>query len=458
MLLQCRSFPTIIVLLQFLTPGLAQRNAASEPRLQQGAQARTDVGDLLTKYQRALSAHPNSPGLHVAIAELFFQTKQFPLAIQSYEQALRLDGSNEKAAIGLARAYREVFNYDEARRVLEAASARHPRSGAPLAELGKLDIHLQHYDQAIHELQQAVKRQPSLVETHTDLGVAYQAKGNPKEALEQFDEALRLDAASASAHYFRGLLYADSDDNQRAYEDVRKAYDLDLSSRPARALLGKVATRLGRCEEAVRVLKPLTEVTNVETENVFLLARAYQCAKQPDLAKQAQEQFERRSKQEESARTQKMDADHLAGQAAEFARKNQLEAAMELLNQALAKDPENGPSHALLAKIHFSRGNVPASRKEIEEALRSNPLNPEYLYVLGKVLEKQGDSAGALGAFQKTVLIDPRESDAYYEMSQIYARTGQRQRALDAIQTAMKISPDDPDYKKALIDLQGQKH
>jgi tetratricopeptide (TPR) repeat protein len=382
--------------------------------------------------------------------------KEFPEAIQAYQQLLKLDPASEQVAIGLSLAYQGVYNHDEARRVLQRTSVSHPHSAASLIELGRIDIQLLHYDQAIGELQEAARRDPTSAAAHLDLGIAYQSKGESEKARAQFDEAIKHDPHSALAYYFRGISYADADDNERAYTDAQKSHNLDPAAVPAKVLLAKVATRLHKCDQAVELLRPLAEAEDVEIGNIYLLSRAYQCANQPDLARQTQDEFEQRSRQAESDRTRKMDADHLAEQAEEVAQKNQLAPALALLNQALEKDPQNGPAHAELAKIEFSRGDIAKAHDEIDIALKSSPYNPDYLYVLGKVLAKQGDSKSALDAFQKTVLVDPNESDAYYEMALIHSEHGERAQAIEEMKMAVKLSPDDVDYKNALDQLQKQ--
>jgi len=378
-----------------------------------------------------------------------------PKAIAAFRSYLKLDPGNEKATLGLARAYRAVYNYDEARRLLKADSARHPKSAPALVELGTLDIHLQHYDDAIAELQTAVRREPALAEARLNLGAAYAAKGDFAKAMEQFNQAIELDPRSAAAYYFRGLAYSDRDDDAHAYEDAKKASLLDPASEQSHILLAKVAIRLGKCPEAVDILNPLAASTDAKPENIYLLSRAYRCSNQPDLAARAQQQFEMRSTQEQKAKADKMEADHLATQAGEVIRQNQLAPAIDLLNQALAKDPQNGPAKALLAKIDFSRGDLGKAHEEISIALLGNPYNPDYLYVLGKILVRQNDLPGALQAFQRTVTVDPQESDAYYEISQIYLQMRDRKQAIEAIKEAIKLSPDDNDYRQALKQLLG---
>jgi len=384
-------------------------------------------------------------------ANSLLQSGQFPAAIEAYQQVLRIRPYDEQATLGLAAAYRGVFNYDETRRLLKNVVRRYPKNAVALVELGKLDIHLQHYDDAVEHLTQAVRRKPGLSAAHEQLGVAYQAKGGDDNALQQFNEAIRLSPNSASAHYFRGSLYADRDDYDHAYKDAQQAQNLQPNAQTG-VLLAKAETHLGKCNDAVALLKPVAEPESSDPANLYLLSVAYKCAGQPDLAQATLADFESRSKKAQETRTQTMEADHLAEQAGELARKNQLAPAMELIHQALEKDPENAPTHALLAKIEFSRGDASKASEEITRALQKDPYNPDYLYVSGKVLEKQTDANGALQAFRRTVLVNPKESDAFYEMAKIYLQQGERSQAIQALKTAVQLSPDDPEYKKALAE------
>jgi predicted Zn-dependent protease len=283
--------------------------------------------------------------------------------------------------------------------------------------------------------------------------VAYQAKGDEAQALAQLNEAIRLAPGSASSHYFRGSLYADRSDTERAYQDAKTAYQLEPDTK-TRELLAKAALHGNQCDDAIGLLQPLASSEAVDPADLYLLSRAYKCAGQDERAQEVQAAYEKRSQSVQESKTHKMQADHLAGEAGELARKNQLSPALDLLSQALAEDPENGPSLAQLAKIDFSRGKITESRQSIESALRADPYNPDYLYVLGKILVKQGELGPALDAFLKITIVNPHESDAYFEISQIYLHNGEHARAVSALRNAVKYSPDDPDYRKALSQIE----
>jgi cytochrome c-type biogenesis protein CcmH/NrfG len=54
------------------------------------------------------------------------------------------------------------------------------------------------------------------------------------------------------------------------------------------------------------------------------------------------------------------------------------------------------------------------------------------------------------------VLVNPKESDAYYEMGEIYLKLGDRNQATQALRKAVQLSPEDPEYRKALSELQAR--
>ena len=405
------------------------------------------LASTLCTSQRYLATAQN-PGNAVAL----LRSGQFPAAVEAYQKILKAEPHNESAALGLAAAYYGLYNYHQTRRVLRQAAAAHPNSAAPLVELAKLDIHLLHYDDAIAELKRTIRRNPSSAAAHEQLGVAYQSKGDEDAALLHFNRALQLAPNSASVHYFRGSLYANRNDDTRAYQNAKAAFRLEPNMQ-TRELLGKTAIRVNKCDEAVEVLASFARSQDTPPEDLYVLSRAYKCAGQSSRAQEMQEQYEKRSQQVQDAKTHKMNADHLAEKAAEAARQNQLTPALDQLQQALAEDPDNGPSLALLAKIDFSRGNPAKAQEEIDRALQGDPYNPDYLYVRGKVLEST-DPRAALKMFRETVLVNPRESDAYYEMGELYIKLGEPKRAIEALRKAVQLSPDDPDYRKALSELQ----
>jgi tetratricopeptide (TPR) repeat protein len=396
---------------------------------------------------------------------------RFADAIADYHAALRIAPRNVDAEIGLAQAYRGVRNFDAAKQTLEQARREHPKSAAPLAMLGDLDLELQTYDAAVAHLKAALALEPANVDARNRLAVAYKAKGDAAdvaEALEQIAKVLARDPRNALAIYTRAEIYADQNRDALALPDAEKVVELQPQNPRGRALLGKILVRAPagaaaeeikqRCGRAVLALEPLLNMAEApaDAETLFLLSRAYRCAGQDERAAATLEQFEKSSQNDRTTKENQMQAKHLVQQADELAMKNDFAGSLAVLQQAIAMDATYPAAYSQLAKLYYSSGEIEKASDAIGQALQRAPYHPEYLYVQGKIFEKQGKMDDALGAFQRTVLVNPKESDAYFEMGWIYQQRGDLVKARAAYAKAVEISPDDPDYKRALATLNGR--
>jgi tetratricopeptide (TPR) repeat protein len=379
---------------------------------------------------------------------------QFADAIENYREALRISPRNAGAEIGLAQAYLGVRNFDAAKQTLEEARREHPKSAAPLAMLGDLDLELQTYDAAIAQLSAALALEPGNVDARNRLAVAYKAKGGAADkanALEQTAKVLARDPQNALA-----------------LSDAEKVVELQPQNLRGRALLGKILVRAPagaapeeikqRCGRAVLALQPVVDgdaAAAADSETLFLLSRAYRCAGEDEKAAATLQEFEKSSQNDRTSKENQTQAKHLVQQADELAMKNDFAGSLAVLQQAIAMDATYPAAYSQLAKLYYSAGEIEKASDAIGQALQRAPYHPEYLYVQGKILEKQGKTDDALGAFQRTVLVNPKESDAYFEMGAIYQQRGERAKARAAYAKAVEISPDDPDYKRALAGLTG---
>jgi tetratricopeptide (TPR) repeat protein len=387
-------------------------------------------------------------------------------AIAGYDAALRISPRNLSAEIGLAQAYRGVHNYDEAKRVLERARGEHPQSAKPLAALGDLDIELQTYDAAIAHLRAALAIAPSDVESRNRLAVAYQAKGDLEKALEQVAKVLALDPKNALAYYTQAKIYSDRNQDAAALPDAMKVVELQPRNPRGRLLLGKTLLRAPqgespeqtkeRCRRAVATLEPLLEMSAEDSETLFLLSRAYECAGASEQAQKMLAAFEASSKNDRETKENQTQAKHLVQQANELALKNDFAGSLDFLQQAIAKDATYGAAYSQLAKLYYSAGDIERASEAISQALERDTYQPDFLYVQGKILEKQGKLDEALSAFERTTIVNPKESDAFFEMGVIYEERGDTEHALAAYKKAATLSPDDPEYQRALAALSGR--
>jgi tetratricopeptide (TPR) repeat protein len=392
-------------------------------------------------------------------AQTAARSGRFADAIAKYQQALEISPRNADAEVGLAQAYRAAHNYEEAKNILERSAREHPTNAVPLVVLGDLEIELQTYAAAVRHLNAALALKSADDSARMWLAVAYKSKGDVPDALAELAKVLARDPKNALAYYERAQILADRNENVAALRDAEKA--VDLQPNPAgRLLLAKVLLRpppgeaasdgVKRCARAAETIEPLMPEHASDSETLFLLSRAYQCAGQNEQAEKTLAEFEAASKNDRTTKENQTEAKHLVQQANDAALKNDYEGALGLLQQALGKDPTYAAAYSQLAKLYYSAGDVEKASDAISQALARNPYQPDFLYVQGKILEKQGELDEALAVFEQTAVVNPKEADAYFEMGAIYQQRNDREHALAAYKKAVELSPDDPDYRKAL--------
>ena len=385
----------------------------------------------------------------LAPARSLAASRQFPEAIAVYQQILVTQPANESAELELAACYRKVHNEDEARRVLQQARSEHQRSVAVAKALGNFEIEAQSYDAAIAALKAAIALAPSDLEARNYLASAYQSNGNPTRAHAQLDFVLARDPQNQLARYLRAQILADIGQDSQAAADAESVVAARPEYLPGRVLLAKVLVRLKQCARAAEVLRPSQNALQLDTQALFLLANAYECSGQAELAKSVRDEFAAASQADRTRAENETQSKHLTEQANELARQNQFPQALELLQQALDKNAQNGFAYSQQAKIFFSMHDAPHARQTIDQALALQPYQPDFLYVAGVIAENDSRIDEALAFFEKVTQVNPREADAYFEIGKIRLQQGDRRAARAAFRQAATLDPSDPEYRRA---------
>jgi len=397
---------------------------------------------------------PSPPGKDVRAAlesaRSLAKQERWPEAIELYRTALALSPRNEAAELGLSDAYRVVHNYEEARSTLLRARRRHPKSAAILVALGSLEIEAESFDAAIAALRAAAVFAPNDLKLRNLLGTAYLSKGDSAAALAQFGKALARDPANQLAHYSRAKILADLGQDEEALADAEQVLSARPEYLPGRALLARILVRLKQCTRAAELLRPAANPPALDTQSLFLLGNAFECAGQTALAASARDEFAAASQADRKHAEDETQSKHLVEQANDLARQNRFPDALRLLNQALEKNPMNGFAYSQRAKIYFSAGEPGEARQSIQRALAIQPYQPDFLYVSGVIAAQGGNQEEALAAFEKVTQINPKEADAYFEIGRIWLQRKDRAKALAAFRKASELDPDDADYKRAV--------
>jgi tetratricopeptide (TPR) repeat protein len=403
-----------------------------------------------------LSIAPLVQGLAVSPREAEFQTPslnreaRLPEAIEASQKALLSQPRNETIELSLADLYHRVHNDEQARSILQTARREHPRSLPVLRAVGILEMDAMNYDACISAFRAALAIAPSNLDIRNLLSSAYLKNGDATAALGELAAVLSHNPNDGLARFIRAGIYADSGENEKALADAEEVVAARPEYAPGRTLYAKILVRLAQCPHAVEILRATEQQPAPDADQLFLLASAYDCAGQKDLATEARADFEKISRAQHETSENRVQSLHLVEQANELAMHNQFSEAQELLRQALEKNPENAFAYSQQAKIYFSMKQPQPARAAITRALEIQPYQPDFLFVRGVIEAGEGNRKAALASFSQVTLINPKEADAYFEIGKIYMQKNDRPRALAAFRKAVELSPDDADYRQAV--------
>jgi Flp pilus assembly protein TadD len=399
---------------------------------------------LLMKGQPAPPRGPESP------AHSLNREVSLPAAIEAAQKALLHQPRNLTIELSLADLYRRVHNEEQARAILQTARRQHPRSLPVLRAIGILEMDTLNYNASISAFRAALNIAPANPDIKNLLATAYLKNGDAAAALAELNAVLSRNPHDGLARFIRAGIYADAGENEKALLDAEKVVAARPQYQPGRTLYAKILVRLSQCPRAVEILRDMQDQPAPDADQLFLLASAYDCVGQKDLASATRAEFEKVSRAQHEASENRVQSLHLVEQANELAMHNQFSEAQDLLQQALEKNPENAFAYSQQAKIYFSMKQPQQARAAITKALEIQPDHPDFLFVRGVLETGEGNLDSALASFNAVTLINPKEADAYFEIGKLYLQKNDRPRALAAFRKATELAPDDSDYRQAL--------
>jgi tetratricopeptide (TPR) repeat protein len=115
-----------------------------------------------------------------------------------------------------------------------------------------------------------------------------------------------------------------------------------------------------------------------------------------------------------------LDNDGKLRRAEQLAERRNVEEALRIVDDLIARDDKVADYHALRAFLLYQQltGTQPSRPlvDTIERALRLNEAHPRALYIKGLVLKRMGKENESLRYFQRTLEADPRHLEAKREL------------------------------------------
>ena len=133
---------------------------------------------------------------------------------------------------------------------------------------------------------------------------------------------------------------------------------------------------------------------------------------------------------------------------------NQPTQAIDLLNQAISKDPKQIAARLILAKYQVSLKQYANAQATLKAASQVSPNNPEVLAFVGQVQQLMGQKTAAVGTNKLLVEKYQDSGAAEFLLANSLYQNGDTKGSVAAFKRAVELSPDVIQYRTALINVQ----
>ncbi len=375
------------------------------------------LAEIALCYQRALERNPQQPEALVGMSLVALSSRQTEAAVKMAAAGVAAAPTKGAAWVVLGQALKAAERLEEAERAY--AEAIRLDGMDPLARmgLGELKIAEGRPSEAIREFELALKRRPAMVAAHFGLGNALVLVGRSEEALERYEAALALRPRLPEGEFAAGFALARLGRAREAEMRYRRALVMRPDFAAAWINLGSLLRDEGRDAEAEAALRRAVELRPDLISGWVSLALLERGRKRPDAAEAClRRAFKLNPNQVET----------LVAWSQFRAAERDVAGAREWMRWALARNPEFDEAvnmHGIV--LHLER----RFEEAIHEFERAEALgNRAAASNRGNSLLDLGRMEEALRAHESAVKLDSANAGAKYNLALTQLRSGDWER------------------------------
>ena len=425
-----------------------QALADTYARAQQNDQA-------ILNYRKALELEPKSVRLHLALGEVLARARRNPEALKEAEAVLAADPKNRFGLDLQARALRDMRQFDRAGASAEALLAQ-DRTDLKAAYLKVTILEGRRDFAAAASALEALLARPRAGEQAQDaagtdrvflvhLGFAYQQLERYREAADAFGRAVATGGeadANLLGQYVEALVLAK--DNAKALTEVRAARVRFADDPELAAVEANVLRTRGEVDAAVAAIEKLRRKSPDDVGVLVAVADFYQKAKRFEDA-------ERTLRHAREVEPRNLRALFQLGAVLE--RLKRRDAAEVVFREALGVEPDSAPVLNYLGYMNADRGvRVEEALQLIEKAIALDPENGAYLDSLGWVMFRL-DRVDKAEHFLRRAVDKPGANAVVLDhLGDVLRRRGSVREAMEYWRKALTAEDDGEDLDRAVVE------
>lgn len=375
--------------------------------------------------QKLLEKSPDDLELHQKLAMTYLRLDKSKMsadevkaalqqAIEHYTRAIT-GGAAEPGTIYRSRGvvYEELQDYPKATADYSEAIKLNPQDQLAFSRRGSLYLRNGDADKAFADLSKAAEKAPN-PEALVDLASIYEKKGDHAKAGDLAARALELNSKNVGALVIRANSYLAQKAFPRALDDYDAAMELEPNNATVRALREKALS-------AYRAASPsaVRELGSVE-----------QPGKLPPIPKN-------------------MPEGSLILKGYEQLRDGHTDVAIQMLTEALNKEPSNETARRYLAHAYFRAHHPAQSAQQFKSVAGTAELTEADQIVYGDALSQTNQTTEAIDVLNTCVANRPTSVAARVLLARCLLKTGDRTKAQQVVNDGLQLTSD-PDEKREL--------
>lgn len=391
--------------------------------------------ELMMKARQASSATTAEEHIRQGIGARL--TKNYELAREELEKALRMEPRNTKALFELGIVYEELNEQDKALSTFQTVL----RLPAPPVEVYNhiSTIKFQQDDRqgAVDLLRQAVGQDPANPKLHYYLGNAYRKQKTDGKSIESYIKAIQLDPEMAEPHFNLGMIYLTRKQINDAILQFREVVRIRPEDYETYLFLGRAYRQSNQMDEAVKSIEEAIALKSDFLEARLLLGEIYLRQAEPERAIEQLMIVQTYNPNDLRAR-------ELMGKA--YAQAGQLERAIETFQDIIAVAPDSVSAHYNLGVCYVSQRRYRDAIVEFAAVVQNKPDDADGHFNMGVAIHEllNGPEQNTLEAsqldnyfhqeveaFRRAIGLRPTNPEPYRYLGQLYTR-------INDMPTAMK--------------------
>lgn len=400
----------------------------------------TKQRDQLDSVMLRLSNEKQFPEGHLLAGDFFFfRAREFENARVQYEAGQKAF-PKDKALYQkrLVELLATTGRNPDANQLLAAILKDNPKDNDAIAMRAALMLvtgDLAQVNQAANDLQSLVAKTPDNHLLRFNLARAYAAKNDLDQARLQLEAAIKIRPDFVLARDLLSRIYLNKGDYARALKEADEVIALNKDDLPARlnrssALMGIGDTRKARQE--------LDLILQTSPNNPDARYQAGYLAWQEKDYKNAEQVFG------ELHKANPKDSRGLIGMIETMASQNRIPAAVKLMEDSVAREPQRQDLRLALANIYVRDQRFDDAIVLLQELLKSDPKSADLLLRLAETQRRKGDVNAAIDTFRRASQSAPGDPRPLLQLGLLMDGTGRREQAKPIYEQVLRIQPDQP--------------